>query len=343
MTGTWEYRSVWHGLVVGEYSVKRGEDGLQLCEPQSRNGHSLSGTLIADAHSDWYMARLQHGYSCRVQLSTPDEMRSQFREGDGPWEQEVVSRRQRERTSAQALLLLGVSILASGAASVALFGPYLGAGLIGLLLVHELGHIWAMRCYGLPAGPMVFVPFIGAAVEIKRAPALALHEGVILLAGPLFGSCAALACVDFGFTSLGHMGLLVETFNLLPVGALDGGRLLPMLSPWAVPAGLLWGSSLLLLDARSIPAYALLAGFGYAALRGGGAAATARRPESSVHFYEALSRQQRNLLSAGYLSLLFVLTLLTSNRESSRLRADLPVPASSQENGGFFTVVAWKQ
>lgn len=308
MVGVWEYRNKWHGLVVGEYSVRRTPDGsLLLREPQSRGGQNLHGSLIYGTDG-WHEAQLQHGYACRVRLLTPETMSSQFREPGGElWEAEVVSRRPVERSRGQALFILGASLAATSASSVAMFGWPLGAGVIGLVSVHELGHVWAMRHFRLSVGPMVFIPFVGAAVEMRQQPVHPYHEGQILLAGPLFGSCAALACLDLGATSLGYMGLLLETFNLLPIGALDGGRLLPMLSSWAIPVGLVWTSGLLMLDPQLVPGCVLLAGLGFALLRGGALATSAYRPERSATYYETLTTRQRGLLSAGYLSLLIIL------------------------------------
>ena len=48
-----------------------------------------------------------------------------------------------------------------------------------------------MRYYGVPVGPMVFIPFMGAAVEMKGYPPNAAQEAAIALAGPVLGSVAA--------------------------------------------------------------------------------------------------------------------------------------------------------
>lgn len=45
-----------------------------------------------------------------------------------------------------------------------------GTGMVGLIFIHELGHALMMRNLGVPAGPMVFIPFMGASVEMRKHP-----------------------------------------------------------------------------------------------------------------------------------------------------------------------------
>ena len=75
------------------------------------------------------------------------------------------------------------------------FGMPYAAGMVSLVLVHESGHALAMRKLGVPFDPMVFIPFVGAAVSMKRSPRDAYDEALIALAGPVMGSAGALvAC-----------------------------------------------------------------------------------------------------------------------------------------------------
>jgi len=308
MVGTWEYRSRWHRLIVGEYVVEAHRGALRVSESQSRGGLNLEGTLQPSADG-WHEADMQHGFRCRLRLSSDGStMESQFREADTVWEAPVVSRRQAPTSPQRASLILAGSLSASTMAAVGIFGPELGVGVMGLLLVHELGHVWAMRQFGLPSGPIVFIPLIGAAVEMRKRPTHAYHEGMILLAGPLFGTCAAFACLDIGATAIGSVGLMLETINLIPIGALDGGRLLPMLSSWALPASLAVCSIGLLLQPTFIPGYLCLPGLVAAIALGGPASSNAVRPERTAQYYGAMSTKQRRTLSAGYVSLLVLLT-----------------------------------
>merc|ERR1712216_327341 len=90
---------------------------------------------------------------------------------------------------------MGASFAASAGCSSMLVGWKLGIGMILHLLIHEMGHAIAMRYLGVPVGPIVFLPFIGAAVKMPSLPQTASQEAIIALAGPLLGTLAALACL----------------------------------------------------------------------------------------------------------------------------------------------------
>jgi len=84
-----------------------------------------------------------------------------------------------------------LSMVASSLAYSAIFGPAYGCGMVGLIFVHECGHAIAMRYYGLPFSPMVFIPFVGAVIQMQKLPATAAQSAVVALAGPVLGGVAA--------------------------------------------------------------------------------------------------------------------------------------------------------
>ena len=138
------------------------------------------------------------------------------------------------------LLSMGASMAAYGW----LFGWQFGVGMVSLIFVHELGHGLAMRALGVPAGPMTFIPFFGAVIEMKGRPVSSYHDALIALGGPLLGTAATLPVLAVGMATgsqfalaLSHWGCMVNLFNLLPIGMLDGGRVAASLSRWTLPAG----------------------------------------------------------------------------------------------------------
>ncbi len=136
------------------------------------------------------------------------------------------------------LLLLGLT-KASTVFSMALalsaywaaWGWRFAAGLVAMMYVHELGHVAALRRYGIPASAPMFIPGVGAFVRLHQRPARVGEDARIGLAGPVWGVAATAAAYAAaratGWPSLlavAHTGAWLNLFNLLPVWQLDGGR-----------------------------------------------------------------------------------------------------------------------
>jgi len=136
------------------------------------------------------------------------------------------------------LLLLGFTKLGTLLSMVAFFGVYWGAfgwkfalGLVLSIYVHEMGHVAALRYYGIPASAPMFIPGIGALVRLKAHPPTRAQDARVGLAGPIWGTAAAAAALGLYhltgnglYASLTHMGAFINLFNLIPVWQLDGGR-----------------------------------------------------------------------------------------------------------------------
>ncbi|KAJ1460904.1 hypothetical protein M885DRAFT_612082 [Pelagophyceae sp. CCMP2097] len=158
-----------------------------------------------------------------------------------------------------------ISMVISSAAYSLVFGPGYGCGMVALLAVHEGGHALAMRAYGIPFSPMIMIPFIGAMIQMERAPAGAFEDSVIALAGPVVGSVGAVACAVGGHAldsqllmALGDWGFMINLFNLLPIGGLDGGRVGEALHPALPAVGLLGGCGLAYAGIVSNPIFYLI-------------------------------------------------------------------------------------
>ncbi|MEO6434477.1 MAG: site-2 protease family protein, partial [Tepidisphaeraceae bacterium] len=110
------------------------------------------------------------------------------------------------------------------------FGIQFATGFVLLILVHELGHSLAMRYFGLSASPPIFIPFLGAVINLRQMPRNALEEAIVGIGGPVTGTLAAgvtyLIYLQTGsglLLRLAEFGFLLNLFNMLPVPPLDGG------------------------------------------------------------------------------------------------------------------------
>jgi Zn-dependent protease len=143
------------------------------------------------------------------------------------------------------LLTTSGTMLVSLAAYSLIWGWKFALGFVLLLLVHEMGHVIALRREGIPASAPMFIPFLGAVVTAKSLGDDATAEARVGLAGPVLGTLGALALLpvaiatgdDFWY-ALVFTGLFLNLFNLLPVVPLDGGRAMAALSPWMWFVGL---------------------------------------------------------------------------------------------------------
>jgi Zn-dependent protease len=105
-----------------------------------------------------------------------------------------------------------------------------GLGFVLLILVHELGHVAEARRQGLPVSLPTFIPFLGAFVTVQHGNLPPWRSALVSLAGPFVGGLAAAGVWAAGeargsssLVVLANLGFLLNAFNLLPIGFLDGG------------------------------------------------------------------------------------------------------------------------
>lgn len=191
----------------------------------------------------------------------------------------------------------------------ALFGGSMATSLILVILLHEIGHVIAMRWAGIPVRGIYFLPFFGGVAVGESLGANQVTRGFVALMGPGFSmlptgvfTLLSLQNGDPMLTQLALVSALLNGFNLLPIMPLDGGRVLEALISRLGSAA-----------ARVIHAVTISAGVALAAVLGDYllvallliiAPMVLKAPGSSAKQYAPLNRSELAWLTAGYAAMM---------------------------------------
>lgn len=145
------------------------------------------------------------------------------------------------------LAYIALSNLEYGAASAA-FGVVFVVLVFGCILLHEFGHVFAARKFGIRTPDVTLYP-IGGVARLERMPEKPVQELIVALAGPAVNvaiaavlsvvlialgiglSLTGLGGISFGGLSSLLVGLVAVNvwlvlFNMIPAFPMDGGRVL---------------------------------------------------------------------------------------------------------------------
>jgi Zn-dependent protease len=142
------------------------------------------------------------------------------------------------------LLLLGLTKISTIVSMLLSFGVYwarwgweFAAGFVLSIYVHEMGHVAALRRFGIAASAPMFIPGFGALIWQKEAAKNVEQDAIVGLAGPLWGTGAALVTLAaYGITrvpvwgAIARTGAWINLFNLAPIFFLDGNHAFRALS-----------------------------------------------------------------------------------------------------------------
>jgi Zn-dependent protease len=169
-----------------------------------------------------------------------------------------------ERTVADQVKNAVITGALTFASFFALFGGSVAASLLLIILLHELGHVIAMRWAGIPVRGIYFVPFFGGVAVGESLGTSEITRGAVALMGPGFSilTTSIFALLSFQnddpfLADLALVSAMLNGFNLLPILPLDGGRVLQALTSPIAPG-----------VARIVQAFMLCAGIGLAAVFG---------------------------------------------------------------------------
>ncbi len=182
-------------------------------------------------------------------------------------------------------------------------------GLVTLLGAHELGHMLALRAKGLAAHPPVFIPFVGALIDVHAQPSGAKEEAQLALAGPLAGSAAAAACLAMaratgapGWEHAASFGVYLNMLSLIPIAPLDGGRVAAAVSRALWPLGAVMLVALVAAHPTPVLVAVAVVALGETATR----PRPGRRAARPTDYYK-VSRRDRCALGAAYIGLVLAL------------------------------------
>lgn len=144
------------------------------------------------------------------------------------------------------------------------------AGLVLMLFIHEMGHVWAAKRKGLPVSAPAFIPFLGALIVMKKQPQDAQTEAYMAFGGPILGSVGALVMLLLGFITayepffvIAWIGFFLNLINMLPIHPLDGGRIVTAISRWLWLVGLIGGLIAIIFYLRSVLFFIIWAMFAW--------------------------------------------------------------------------------
>lgn len=204
------------------------------------------------------------------------------------------------------------TMLVSVAAYATIWGFWFAVGFVILLLVHEMGHVIALRREGLQASAPMFIPFLGAVISARSLGDNAAAEARVGLAGPILGTLGSAVCLlmwhltghDY-WQALAFTGFFLNLFNLLPVVPLDGGRAMAAMAPVMWFAGFAAMVALALIFPNPIILIIVL----FAALETWRRWKQRRAGGSEQEAYYRVSPRDRTLIAIVYLGLIALLVV----------------------------------
>jgi|GEM_PF-1346658 len=180
---------------------------------------------------------------------------------------------------------------------------------VAVLLLHEGGHVLAMKLFGYQDTAILFIPYLGALATARKQDATLTEKVWISLAGPLPGLCLAMGlamALNLGWIEPSAwiqeailILVVLNLFNLLPLYPLDGGQVADLLlfsqNPYLGSVFKAIGVGLLLLIGLLSQSFLLL---GFAALIGFSIPSSLRLAKLNVQLQRELRANSQTAMAA---------------------------------------------
>lgn len=212
-----------------EHCFSVGDDNWQaklLWQPQQRSLHyqmQLNGQRAGEGQ-----VLCSEPFEPEQPVIPPQEPTEQSRHGKGlGWL--ALALKLFKSASAVKVALAGASF----ASYAYLFDWKIALALIAILVIHEYGHLLAMKRFGVKTKGIYLIPFVGGAAVSAEQFKSQWQELYVALAGPSAGLASTLLAYGaWQFTqnpwlgAVTALGAFLNLVNLLPIHPLDGGRVL---------------------------------------------------------------------------------------------------------------------
>ncbi|QSX38964.1 site-2 protease family protein [Shewanella sedimentimangrovi] len=236
----------WDNHLVSEKSASADNQGLRVHEFQLQSANAeLPLQIRLETDLIW------QPFTLDFRLLIDDEVVNQGKRNarDLERQQPSIARPQERKLSLLGLGSLLFKLLKSAKViKVALAGASLAAyswlfsfqfalALILCLVVHEYGHVRAMKYFGMKTKGFYLIPFMGGVALTDDKINTRWQDVVIAIMGPVFGLLMSLTCLLVWwvtdnplFAGLAAFNALLNLFNLLPILPLDGGHVVKSIS-----------------------------------------------------------------------------------------------------------------
>ncbi len=232
----------WNNIPVSRSDAREDFDGQSqhLFELTNDQGETIQCRL--ESRINWQPFQADYAFF------VDDQLVSEGNRNQAEMEQEVPSveiRQEKRSFSLVGLAALGLKLLKSAkvikavlaGASLAAYSWFFSLpfalALVGCLVVHEYGHVRAMKHFGLKTKGIYLIPFLGGLALSDGRINTRWQDVYIALMGPFFGlGLSVLSLLAYWFTGeiffagLSAFNALLNLFNLLPILPLDGGHVL---------------------------------------------------------------------------------------------------------------------